>query len=40
MARCDADIVNVIDAAKGAGIERVGIVTEIVRVAGGQTGTR
>ena len=29
------DIVNVIDAAKGAGVEKVGIVTEAMRRAGG-----
>jgi biopolymer transport protein ExbD len=34
------DIVNVIDAAKGAGVEKVGIVTEGMRKAGGaSTGT-
>jgi biopolymer transport protein ExbD len=31
------DIVNVIDAAKGAGVEKVGIVTEGMRKAGGAT---
>jgi biopolymer transport protein ExbD len=29
------DIVRVIDAAKGAGVEKVGIVTEAMRRAGG-----
>ena len=29
------DIINVIDAAKGAGVEKVGIVTEGMRKAGG-----
>lgn len=32
------DIVEVIDAAKGAGVEKVGIVTEGMRKAGGATG--
>ena len=32
------DIVDVIDAAKGAGVEKVGIVTEGMRRAGGQSG--
>jgi len=32
------DIVNVIDAAKGAGVEKVGIVTEGMRRAGGVSG--
>ncbi len=32
------DIVAVIDAAKGAGVEKVGIVTEAMRRAGGATG--
>ena len=32
------DIVNVIDAAKGAGVEKVGIVTEGMRRAAGATG--
>jgi len=32
------DIVNVIDAAKGAGVEKVGIVTEGMRKAGGAGG--
>ena len=31
------DIINVIDAAKGAGVEKVGIVTEGMRKAGGAT---
>jgi biopolymer transport protein ExbD len=31
------DIVDVIDAAKGAGVEKVGIVTESMRAAGGAT---
>jgi biopolymer transport protein ExbD len=31
------DIINVIDAAKGAGVEKVGIVTEAMRKAGGAT---
>jgi len=31
------DIVDVIDAAKGAGVEKVGIVTEGMRKAGGAT---
>jgi biopolymer transport protein TolR len=33
------DIVDVIDAAKGAGVEKVGIVTEGMRKAAGATGT-
>ena len=33
------DIVDVIDAAKGAGVEKVGIVTEGMRRAGGATGS-
>jgi biopolymer transport protein TolR len=33
------DIVEVIDAAKGAGVEKVGIVTEAMRRAAGATGT-
>jgi len=33
------DIVEVIDAAKGAGVEKVGIVTEGMRKAAGATGT-
>jgi biopolymer transport protein TolR len=33
------DIVEVIDAAKGAGVEKVGIVTEGMRRAGGATGS-
>jgi len=33
------DIVAVIDAAKGAGVEKVGIVTEGMRKAGGASGT-
>jgi biopolymer transport protein ExbD len=33
------DIVNVIDAAKGAGVEKVGIVTEGMRKAGGAGGS-
>jgi biopolymer transport protein ExbD len=33
------DIINVIDAAKGAGVEKVGIVTEGMRKAGGATGS-
>jgi biopolymer transport protein ExbD len=33
------DIVTVIDAAKGAGVEKVGIVTEAMRRAAGATGT-
>jgi biopolymer transport protein ExbD len=33
------DIVNIIDAAKGAGVEKVGIVTEGMRKAGGATGS-
>jgi biopolymer transport protein TolR len=32
------DIVEVIDAAKGAGVDKVGIVTEGMRKAGGATG--
>ena len=32
------DIVEVIDAAKGAGVEKVGIVTEGMRKAGGAGG--
>jgi biopolymer transport protein ExbD len=32
------DIVEVIDAAKGAGVEKVGIVTEGMRRAAGATG--
>ena len=32
------DIIKVIDAAKGAGVEKVGIVTEGMRRAGGATG--
>jgi len=32
------DIIAVIDAAKGAGVEKVGIVTEAMRRAGGATG--
>ncbi len=32
-----ADIIQVIDAAKGAGVEKVGIVTEAMRRAGGAT---
>jgi biopolymer transport protein ExbD len=32
------DIINVIDAAKGAGVEKVGIVTEGMRRAAGATG--
>ncbi|MGE5246660.1 MAG: ExbD/TolR family protein [Betaproteobacteria bacterium] len=32
------DIIDVIDAAKGAGVEKVGIVTEGMRKAGGATG--
>ena len=31
------DIIEVIDAAKGAGVEKVGIVTEGMRKAGGAT---
>jgi biopolymer transport protein ExbD len=31
------DIINVLDAAKGAGVERVGIVTEGMRSAAGAT---
>jgi biopolymer transport protein TolR len=33
------DIIDVIDAAKGAGVEKVGIVTEGMRKAAGATGT-
>ena len=33
------DIIDVIDAAKGAGVDRVGIVTEGMREAAGATGT-
>jgi biopolymer transport protein TolR len=33
------DIIEVIDAAKGAGVEKVGIVTEGMRKAGGATGS-
>ena len=33
------DIIDVIDAAKGAGVEKVGIVTEGMRRAGGATGS-
>jgi biopolymer transport protein ExbD len=33
------DIVEVIDAAKGAGVEKVGIVTEGMRKAGGVQGS-
>jgi biopolymer transport protein ExbD len=33
------DIVDVIDAAKGAGVEKVGIVTEVMRRAGGASGS-
>jgi biopolymer transport protein ExbD len=34
------DIIEVIDAAKGAGVEKVGIVTEGMRRAAGATGTQ
>ena len=33
-----SDIIQVIDAAKGAGVEKVGIVTERMRSGGGQSG--
>lgn len=33
-----SDIIRVIDAAKGAGVEKVGIVTEKMRAGGGSTG--